>query len=854
MIAGLLAKLFGTNNTRQLKRLQPIVEQINALEARIQPLTDDELAAKTGQFKEQLEQGKSLDDIAPEAFAVVRETSKRKIGQRHFDVQLIGGLVLHEGQISEMKTGEGKTLTATLPLYLNALSGKGSHLVTVNDYLARRDAEWMAPIFNHLGLSVGVIQNSLHDSERKAIYQSDIIYATNNELGFDYLRDNMKFRLSDYVQRDLNYAIVDEVDSILIDEARTPLIISGASDESSRLYSDADRAMSHLVKATDYEVDEKTRSVMLTESGNDKMENIFNVANLYALENVKLLHHVNQALKAHSLFKRDVHYVVKDDEVLIVDEFTGRILPGRRYSDGLHQALEAKENVKIERESQTLASITLQNYFRLYKKLGGMTGTALTEAEEFHKIYKLDVVSIPTNRNMIRDDKADLIFLTKQAKYKAIAEDVKARHAKGQPVLIGTIAIESSELLSMILSTHQVPHEVLNAKNHAREAEIVAHAGELGHVTIATNMAGRGTDIKLTPESLEKGGLYILGTERHESRRIDNQLRGRAGRQGDPGESRFYISLEDDLIRIFAGDSIKKNMERVGMTEEETIESGFISKTIERSQEKVEKHNFDIRRNLLEYDDVLNQQRTVVYNIRRDILEGEENIGELVRDMISNTVQIVVGSTVQGRAVTNEAVHEALTMLSGMTSIPLDDLEKAHFDRIGNAEVLTQSLMDFLLQRYSQTLERVDSSKQEMVKDAHKWIMLETIDQAWKQHMLNLDHLKEGISLRSWGQKNPLIEYKREAFAMFEDMMRQVRFEVVQHVFHLNIEHFNSHEFEAKREREFEDINLMGPEEPEGDKGDIQIRQAVSDKVGRNEDCPCGSGKKYKKCCMLGSK
>ncbi|MBA2306627.1 preprotein translocase subunit SecA, partial [Candidatus Dependentiae bacterium] len=542
-MATLLAKLFGTNNARQLKRMQPIVEKINALEKDIQQLTDDQLGAKTGYFREKIDQGASIDTLLPEAFAVVREAGKRKLGQRHFDVQLIGGVVLHEGKISEMKTGEGKTLTATLPLYLNALSGKGSHLITVNDYLARRDAEWMAPVFNSLQLSVGVIQNSLSDVERKKAYSSDIVYATNNELGFDYLRDNMKFRIEDYVQRELHYGIVDEVDSILIDEARTPLIISGPSDESSRLYVDSNKALYSLAKDTDFEVDEKFRSVQLTESGIDKIERLFNVSNLYALDHVKLLHHINQALKAHSLFKKDVHYVVKDDEVLIVDEFTGRILPGRRYSDGLHQAIEAKENVKIERESQTLASITLQNYFRLYKRLAGMTGTAATEAEEFHKIYKLDVISIPTNKKLIRDDKADLIFLSKASKYKTIAEDVRARYTKGQPVLIGTIAIETSEYLSMLLTQHGVPHEVLNAKNHAREAEIVAHAGEKGRVTIATNMAGRGTDIKLTTESLERGGLYILGTERHESRRIDNQLRGRAGRQGDPGESRFYISL-----------------------------------------------------------------------------------------------------------------------------------------------------------------------------------------------------------------------------------------------------------------------------------------------------------------------
>ncbi len=845
MITALLAKIFGTNTARQLKKVQPIVDQINALEPRIKELSDEQLVAKTDQFKEQLSQGKSLEDILPEAFAVVRETAWRKLEQRHFDVQLVGGIALHEGKIAEMKTGEGKTLTATLPLYLNALTGKGVHVITVNDYLARRDGEWMAPVFNHLGLSVGIIQNSLSDAERKKVYASDIIYGTNNEFGFDYLRDNMKFRLSDYVQRDLNYAIVDEVDSILIDEARTPLIISGSAEESSRLYQEVDRALYNLEKDTDYEIDEKTRSVLLTEAGNDKMERVFNVDNLYALENVKLLHHVSQALRAHTLFKRDVHYVVKDDQVLIVDEFTGRILPGRRYSDGLHQALEAKEKVKIERESQTLASITLQNYFRLYSKLAGMTGTAATEAEEFHKIYKLDVISIPTNQPMVRDDKSDFIFLSKTAKYKAIAEDVKGRYDKGQPVLIGTIAIETSEFLSTVLTASGVKHEVLNAKNHAREADIITNAGETGHVTIATNMAGRGTDIKLSPESVKAGGLYILGTERHESRRIDNQLRGRSGRQGDPGESRFYISLEDDLIRIFAGDSIRKNMQRIGMTEDETIESNFISKTIERSQEKVEKHNFDIRRNLLEYDDVLNQQRMVVYQIRREILEGEENITGLVQDMIVSAVQNAVAFTIPGRAATPEKVLETLTLLSHMTSVPVKEFEKEGFGHISVSASLQAALITFLLSRFEQMIEQVDEQKRPMMRDAHKWIMLEAFDQAWKQHMLNLDHLKEGISLRSWGQKNPLIEYKREAFAMFEDMMRHVRSEVVHHIFHLNIEHFNSHEFERKREREFEELNLMGPEDPEGE---IHIQQATSDKVGRNVDCPCGSGKKYKKC------
>jgi len=760
-------------------------------------------------------------------------------------VQLMGGIVLHQGKISEMKTGEGKTLTATLPLYLNALSGKGVHLVTVNDYLARRDAEWMAPIFTSLGLTVSCLQNSMNDEERKKVYQADIVYATNNELGFDYLRDNMKFRLEDYVQRDLHYAIVDEIDSILIDEARTPLIISGSADKSSKLYQDADRVIRRLEKTEDYEIDEKARSVQLTEKGNDKIEAAFNIANLYAIEHINLLHHCMQALRAHALFRRDVDYVVKDGEVLIVDEFTGRILPGRRYSDGLHQALEAKEGVEIERESQTLASITLQNYFRLYKKLAGMTGTAMTEAEEFFKIYKLNVVSIPTNRAMIRDDKPDLIFLSKNSKYKAIVDDVKERHKKEQPVLIGTIAIETSELLSTILDANSIPHEVLNAKQHAREAEIVAHAGEPGRVTIATNMAGRGTDIKLSPESVAAGGLYILGTERHESRRIDNQLRGRSGRQGDPGESRFYISLEDDLIRIFAGDTLKKNMQRFGMKEDEVIESKFVSKTIERSQEKVEKHNFEIRKNLLEYDDVLNQQRIVVYRYRREVLEGQEQIYELIRDMIAQTIQDVIAFHCPQRSITRENVQDVFGTLSAITGFPAADLEKEGFAG-ANSDQLERDLTNFFLEKYSLYREQ---QKEEVIHNAEKWLMLETIDQAWKQHMLNLDHLKEGIGLRGWGQKNPLIEYKREAFEMFEDMMRQVRSDVVHHIFHLNLERFDSHELENKREQELAEINLASSAiaaENGGKSGTEQRRP--SDKVGRNDPCPCGSGKKYKKC------
>jgi preprotein translocase subunit SecA len=843
MIARILAIILGTNNARQLRKIQPIVDKINGFEPAISALSDESLAQKTVEFKERLAKGETLDDILPEAFAVVREASKRTIGQRHYDVQLIGGVVLHQGKISEMKTGEGKTLTATLALYLNALAGKGATLVTVNDYLARRDSEWMTPIYSFLGLTVGCLQNTMHDHERKEQYARDVLYATNNELGFDYLRDNMKFRLEDYVQRELSYAIVDEVDSILIDEARTPLIISGSSGESSQLYQTADKVVRRLAKGEDYEVDEKQRSVQLTESGNDKVEKALGVPNLYAVESLNLLHHINQALRAHSLFKRDVDYVVKDGEVLIVDEFTGRILPGRRYSDGLHQALEAKEGVEIEKETQTLAAITLQNYFRLYKKLGGMTGTAATEAEEFYRTYNLDVVSVPTNKKMIRDDKQDLIFLTKNAKYKAIVADVKERHKKGQPVLIGTIAIETSELISDVLTANGVPHDVLNAKHHQREAEIVEYAGQTGRVTIATNMAGRGTDIKLSPESVTAGGLYILGTERHESRRIDNQLRGRSGRQGDPGESRFYISLEDDLIRIYQGEQLKKNMERFGMKEDEIIESSMVSKTIERVQERVEKQNFDIRKHLLEYDDVLNQQRIVVYRIRRDVLEGNENITELVRDMVLKTIEDTVARHVPSRAIAAEQIQAIIHELAAITSIKPAEFEAKKFN-IANRETFEQDLSAFILEKYEQYRQR---QNKEVIHNAEKWLMLETIDQAWKQHMLNLDHLKEGINLRSYSQKNPLIEYKREAFAMFQEVMQDIQRMTVHHIFHLNTERFDQNELEKKRERELDQINLLAGH-GSVDEAEKAQPQARAEHIGRNDPCPCGSGKKYKKC------
>lgn len=843
MIGKILSLIIGSNNARQLRKLQPIVQKINDLEPSIAVLTNAELKEKTIEFRKRLTQNETLDDLLPEAFAAVREASKRAIGQRHYDVQLIGGIVLHQGKIAEMKTGEGKTLTATLALYLNALTGKGAHLVTVNDYLARRDAQWMKPVYEFLGLTVAALQNSMSDAERKEAYQADILYATNNELGFDYLRDNMKFKLSDYVQRDLYYAIVDEVDSILIDEARTPLIISGSADEVGKLYKAADVEVKRLHQGQDYETDEKERNVQLTESGVDKIEQAFNIENLFAIENLNLLHHVNQALRANVLFHRDVEYVVKDGQVLIVDEFTGRILPGRRYSDGLHQAIEAKENVAIEKETQTLASITLQNYFRLYQKLAGMTGTAMTEAEEFYKIYKLDVISVPTNKAMIRQDKTDLIFLNKQAKEKAIIEDIKERYQKGQPILIGTIAIESSEKLSRALKNVAIPHEVLNAKQHEREAEIVEHAGEPGRITIATNMAGRGTDIKLTPESLEAGGLYILGTERHESRRIDNQLRGRSGRQGDKGESRFYISLEDDLIRRFGrGEMLKNSMERFGMVEDEVIESSMVSKSIESAQEKVEKQNFEVRKHLLEYDDVLNQQRTIIYNYRRAILEGNEQLDNLICQIISAALEDIFNRFVQKEAIAPEQAEALFGFLHRLTSLPEQAFYSAGIN-VHKRSLMQRDITNFVLKQY--TLFR-DQQNNESIHGAEKWLMLETLDQAWKQHMYNLDHLKEGIGLRSWGQKNPLIEYKREAFAMFKDMMEHVRLDIVHSIFHVNVERFNQHqhELERRREHELEQLQMVSSvattDEPV---------QRKSDKIGRNEACPCGSGKKYKKCC-----
>lgn len=845
MITTLLSKIFGTKNERELKRMQPIVHRINQLEEGMLVLADEQLTAKTNEFRQRFENGEPLDSLLPEAFAVVRETSRRKHNERHYDVQLIGGIVLHEGKVAEMRTGEGKTLVATLPLYLNSLSGKGAHLITVNDYLVRRDAEWMGEIYKHLGLDVGIIQNNLSDADRKKAYAADITYGTNNEFGFDYLRDNMKFGLADYVQRDLNFAIVDECDSILIDEARTPLIISGPAEKGSELYITANRAIGQLAREGDYEVDEKARSVHLTEVGTDKIERALNLQNLYAPENVQAVHHVQQALRAHTLFKLDVEYVVRDGEVLIVDEFTGRILSGRRYSDGLHQAIEAKEGVEIERENQTLASITLQNYFRLYKKLAGMTGTAETEAAELHKIYKLGVAVIPTHRPRQRRDEADIVFLTRDDKFAAVIDDIKNCHKSGQPVLVGTVSIENSEYISYLLNKDGVPHNVLNAKQHEREADIIKEAGEAGRVTIATNMAGRGTDIKLGEGVREVGGLRIIGTERHESRRIDNQLRGRAGRQGDPGSSKFYLSLDDDLMRIFGGERMKKTMERLGMKPGESIEHKMVSRSIQKAQEKVEKHNFEIRKHLLEYDDVLNQQRTVIYRYRREILEGQDQLVGFVKEMIIDVVSDLVALYCPSRTVETDQYEQLIGELRKLTN-----LNQSFFvfgpEVLRDNSALEVAIIEKLIYTYEQDRTRIP---EEILDRAEKWILLETVDHAWKLHLQNIDHLKDGIQLRGYGYKNPLVEYKRESFDEFQRMMYQIRWDVVERIFKMRPDEATLRTIEAieaEKERALDSLKLMGPGE---DSSDAQTIVRDKEKVGRNEQCPCGSAKKYKQCC-----
>ncbi len=778
MFGYFLKKIFGSQNERDLRRLAPLVDQINSLEPEIRNLSDAGLQAKTPAFKERLAQGESLDELLPEAFAVAREASLRVLRMRPFDVQLIGGMVLHNGKIAEMKTGEGKTLVAVLPVYLNALTGKGVHVVTVNDYLAKRDAEWMGKVYKFLGLTVSTIVHGLYDDERRQAYNADVTYGTNNEFGFDYLRDNMKFSLQDYVQREFNYAIVDEVDSILIDEARTPLIISGPAEESTELYHRINRVGNMLRKEQDYTVDEKSRAVIMTEEGVAHAEKIMNVENLYDPRNIEILHHLNQSLKAHALFKRDVDYIVKDGQVIIVDEFTGRLMPGRRYSDGLHQSLEAKEGVRIENENQTLASITFQNYFRMYKKLAGMTGTADTEAEEFKKIYKLDVMVIPTNQKMIRVDYPDAIYKSEAEKFQAVVEEIKECHNVGQPVLVGTTSIEKSERLSRMLRLQGIKHEVLNAKQHEKEAQIVAQAGKKGTVTLATNMAGRGTDIVLGPGVVATGGLHIIGTERHESRRIDNQLRGRSGRQGDPGSSRFYLSLEDDLLRIFGSDRIKNLMGRMGMEDGEPIEHRMVSNAIERAQKRVEGHNFDIRKHLLEYDDVMNKQREVIYNQRREILAGtnlSEEIGQMIQELTDDLLDQFTDERTMPEDWNLKGLVEAFIQRFGLQLDLQDlDLDNLVLDDLREAAHL-QVEAAFEAQRQTIGAEIFQSLEQQ--------IMLQIVDTQWKDHLLAMDHLRDGIGLRGYAQVDPLRAYQKEGYDMFMDMIQRIQADTVRTLF-----------------------------------------------------------------------
>jgi preprotein translocase subunit SecA len=834
-----LTKVFGSKNERDLKKMQPAVERINALEPAAEAMTDDELRSQTGSFKERVERGEPLDDLLPEAFAAVREASRRSLKMRHFDVQLIGGIVLHQGKIAEMKTGEGKTLVATLPAYLNALAGRGMHIITVNDYLARRDTEWMGHIYRFLGLSVGTIVHGLTDRERQVAYGADITYGTNNEFGFDYLRDNMKFDRASLVQRELHYAIVDEVDSILIDEARTPLIISGPAEKSTDLYYQVNGLIPRLAKDRDYAIDEKARTATLSEEGVARCEKLMQVDNLYDPRCIELLHHIQQALKAHALFKRDVDYIVKEGEVIIVDEFTGRLMPGRRYSEGLHQALEAKEGVKIENENQTLATITFQNYFRMYGKLAGMTGTADTEAAEFKKIYNLDVMVVPTHKPMIRTDHADVIYKTKREKYEAALDEIEALYAKGQPVLVGTINIDVSEQLSKKLKARGIPHEVLNAKHHEKEAQIVSRAGQRGAVTISTNMAGRGTDIVLGEGVVALGGLHILGTERHESRRIDNQLRGRSGRQGDPGSSRFYMALEDDLLRIFGGERITGLMEKLGLKDGEPIEHNLISRAIENAQTKVEAHNFEIRKHLLEYDDVMNQQRKVIYEQRREILMGKD-MQDTVLEMIRDAAERITASLVDDKthpefwdlkAIGDAAFKQFNFRLSGLTPEAVESLTPEGLaDMIGSEAVRVYERREAMVGAENfRRLERI--------------VMLQTVDTLWKDHLLSMDHLKEGIGLRGYAQQNPLLVYKKEGFELFETLMGRIEEETLGILFRVEIAAPEKIEtLQAPRELPLMFSGGGGPQRP-------PAARRSPEKVGRNSPCPCGSGKKYKKCC-----
>ncbi len=898
----LLEKILGDPNKKTIEKIMPIVGQINELEGKFESFSFDELKGMTASFKERLAKGEALEDILPEAFAVVRETAKRVLGQRHFDAQLIGGVILHRGQIAEMKTGEGKTLTATLAVYLNALAGGGVHVVTVNDYLAKRDATWMGKIYHALGMSVGCIGHDaafLYDPEykneaaagdgsqtasfkvaeeflrpvaRKESYAADILYGTNNEFGFDYLRDNMVTSLENMAQRQLNFAIVDEVDSILIDEARTPLIISAPAEESGELYAKFADLVRRLKENEDYNIDEKMRAATLTEAGIAKMEKWLGVGNIYTSGGITMVHHIEQALRAETLFKRDRDYVVREGEVIIVDEFTGRLMIGRRYSEGLHQAIEAKEGVRVREESKTLATVTFQNLFRLYKKLAGMTGTALTEAEEFSKIYNLEVVSIPTNKPMVRADLADRIYRTEMGKFAAVVREIKERHEKGQPVLVGTISIEKNEILSQMLEREGITHQILNAKNHEKEAEIIAQAGRAGAVTVATNMAGRGVDIILggnpaNPEEAKKvrefGGLHILGTERHESRRIDNQLRGRAGRQGDPGSSQFYLSLEDNLMRIFAGDRLKGLMTRLNMPEDMPIENKMVSRSLESAQRRVEGHNFDIRKHLLEYDDVMNKHREVIYKKRRDILAAEnskDKVLEMVEDEIEQVVLFHTASEQEGDW-NLEEIYEVVGTIFPVpleVRIKMEDLKRWAGDKAHDAAVRTR-IIEYLMElargayenlekRISEQAEKIKQDGEKIMRQIEQAMMLRAIDSLWVDHLSAVDYLRTGIGLRGYGQHDPLVEYKKETYRMFQELMHFINREVVYNIYKVGLETKT-----APSLLDRQGVKMSAPAK-EGDSrnapADIKAkpRTAEGEKIGRNDPCPCGSGKKYKKC------
>ncbi len=832
---GLLTKIFGDANERAVKRLWKRIEPINKLEPEMEKLSDAQLRSKTDEFRSRLQQGETLDDLLPEAFAVVREAGKRVLNMRHFDVQLMGGIVLHEGNIAEMKTGEGKTLVATLPIYLNALEGKGVHLITVNDYLASVGRDLMGPLYEFLGLTVGVNLHHMSQEEKRAAYNCDITYGTNNEFGFDYLRDNMVQYKEQMVQRPLHYAIIDEVDSILIDEARTPLIISGQAAKSTELYYAADRFVRKLRAEDDYTIDEKTRNVILTDSGTALAEKAFGIENLFDYENTHINHHIQQALKAHVIMKRDVDYVVQDGEVMIVDEFTGRIMTGRRYSDGLHQAIEAKEGLKVQNESMTLASITYQNYFRMYRKLAGMTGTAKTEEEEFQKIYGLDVVVIPTNRPMIRQDLPDVIYKTKKSKFEKVVEEIVKRHQNKQPVLVGTTSIETSELLSDMLKRKGIKHQVLNAKHHAEEAEIVAKAGQLGAVTIATNMAGRGTDIILGEGVKELGGLHIIGTERHESRRIDNQLRGRAGRQGDPGSTQFYISLEDDLMRRFGMENMQNVMARFGFQDDMPIESKLVTRAIEGAQKRVEGHNFDMRKVVLQYDDVINQQRTIIYKQRRDILELED-IHEIVLNMFDELIERTVDAHCSDKDVPEDWDLQGIVDYCNGTFLREGQLTK---DELWGKEKeeMVQLMKDLVRRLYEQRREQLG---EELMREFEKVVVLRAVDSKWMDHIDAMDQLRQGIHLRAYGGTDPLREYQFEGYEMFQDMIASIQEQVATYIMKAHVE------ANVKREAVAEGQAVTTNSDSSKAKPKTPVRR--EEKVGRNEPCPCGSGKKYKHC------